>query len=561
MDEYTFEELFSGAEVAFGNKQYGVSLDYYVRALELKPDDLYILSRAGSICIVLGRYEDAFKYFLRGIEVDPNNGDNYYNLGNAYYFVQDYTKCLDMYTKAEMIGCSPEVLNKLYFQKAMLCGARGDIKSALSYLKRYENAYADDIKSMDPRVLSEKVKLQMAIGAYEEAELSAAKLLNMQPTRLQNYIIYFHLLMALKKYDKAEQILLDAGEYAELSDKDRYVLGIQKAAFYTELISVFIHDEETAARCEQFASEIYTEMLESDNPEVSRNEVKLNLANLYMKAKRYDAAIALLKEFLPAEEIVHCEADLSAVVEMPERTDNGDETVAHDEEAVAFTDREEEVLGFSDEEQSGFADGEEYTEFADDEELFGFADGEASPAFGVEDMVDEAGDAETAETAEAEEPAEQEIPEESSSPERETEKTDDEFLERVRYILMSCYISVEAYTDALKMAEYLKDSEGVIYRYFSRYCEAYAIRSLAMSTELYSAEEGERKYAETIAFYRTQMMKNPKDKYAIVLRSRMYAEQGYYAKAEEMAKLLGGEEKTALQGYIEQCRSSGTENS
>lgn len=540
MNQYNYEELLSNAESAFVNKQYHVSLEYYQNALEVKPDDVYLLSRAGSLCVVLGRYEDAFRHFIRAAEVDPDNGDNYYNLGNVYYFIKDYAKCLDMYTKAELIGCSSEVLNKLYFQKAMLCGARGDAKAALMYLKKYERAHENDIKAMDPRVLSEKVKLQMALQEFEEAELSAAKLLNVQPTRFQNYILYFNLLMALKKYDKAEQILLDAQEYAEMSDKDQYVLGIQKAAFYTELIDVFANDESVKSRCERFASDIYAEMLSSDNPDMSKNEVKLNLANLYMKAKRYDDAIAILKVFLPTEEIIHCDADLSPVQEIPEYTaadedSDGSEYAETDESDYAdYSEKASDYADYSDE-TSDYSDYEtsEYGDYSEDES----ADNE-------DDVSEESIDDE--DTNEVESVEEVEV----------NETVSDEFLERVRYILMSCYVSKEDYLNALNMTRYLKDSQNTYYQYFSRYCEAYAMRSLVGYSELYTKEIGEQKYAETIAYYRSRMMKDPKDKYAIILRARMYAEQGTYVKAEEMAKLLGADERNALIQYIEQCRTS-----
>lgn len=545
MNQYNYEELLTNAESAFVNKQYQVSLEYYLNALEVKPDDVYLLSRAGSLCVVLGRYEDAFRHFIRAAEVDPDNGDNYYNLGNVYYFIKDYAKCLDMYTKAEMIGCSSEVLNKLYFQKAMLCGARGDAKAALMYLKKYERAYANDIKAMDPHVLSEKVKLQMALQEFEEAELSAAKLLNVQPTRFQNYILYFNLLMVLKKYDKAEQVLLDTQEYAEMSDKDKYVLGIQKAAFYTELIDVFANDEAVKSRCEKFASDIYAEMLSSDNPDMSKNEVKLNLANLYMKAKRYDDAIAILKVFLPTEDIIHCDADLSPVQEIPEYTaadedSDGSEYAETDESDYAdYSEKASDYVDYSDE-TSDYSDYEtsEYGDYSEEES----ADNE-------EDMSEESFDDE--DTNEVESVEEVEV----------KENVSDEFLERVRYILMSCYVSKEDYLNALNMTRYLKDSQNTYYQYLSRYCEAYAMRSLAGSSELYTKEIGEQKYAETIAYYRSRMMKDPKDKYAIVLRARMYAEQGTYVKAEEMAKLLGADERNALIQYIEQCRTSLNDNS
>ncbi len=534
MNEYNYEEMLASAEAAFANKQYQASLDYYRKALEEQPDNVYVLSRAGSLCIVLGLYDEAIKHFIHAAEVDPNNGDNYYNLGNAYFFMKEYAGCLDMYTKAENMGCSEEVLNKIFFQKAMLCSARGDMKSALVYLKKYEAAVADNIKSIDPRVLTEKLKIQTVLNQYEEAELTAAKLLNIQPTKFQNYVLYFNLLMLLKKYDKAESIMFEAQECADMNDKEKYALAIQKAAFYTEMIDVFSDNEEAVERSEKLALMIFDELLSSDNPEINKNEVAINRANFFMKAKKYDEAIELLKKYLPATDIIHCDADLTPIPEESDITSDTDDT-----DTSGQYETEDNGGYYGDDETSGG-----YYDYDGGESSDGYYDdgGESHDNYADEDEV-------SAQEKNEEEPAEEDVVE---------EKTDvsEEFIERVRYILMSCYISKEDYLNALNMSEYLKESQNMYYQYFSRYCEAYAYRNLAGSDPYYTKELGERKYAEAIAFYRSKMMSNPKDRYAIVLRTRMYAEQGSYAKAEEMTNLLTAEESSSLKEYIEKCRNS-----
>lgn len=530
MNKYNYEEMLASAETAFASKQYQTSLDYYRKALEEQPDNVYALSKAGSLCIVLGLYDEAIKHFIHASEVDPHNGDNYYNLGNAYFFMKEYAGCLDMYTKAENMGCSEEVMNKIFFQKAMLCSARGDMKSALVYLKKYEAAVAGNVKGIDPRVLTEKLKIQTVLKQYEEAELTAAKLLNIQPTKFQNYVLYFNLLMILKKYNKAESILLDAQECAEMNDKEKYMLAIQKTAFYTEMIDVFSDNAEAVERSEKLALMIFDELLNSDNPEINKNEVAINRANFYMKSKKYDEAIEILKKYLPATDIIHCDADLAPIPDESDITEDTDDTDAGGQYEM------EDNGGYYDDETSGgyYDDGDSSGGYYDD--------GESYDNYADEDEV-------PAQEKDEEEPAEEEPTEEDTD-------VSAEFIERVRYILMSCYISKEDYQNALNMSEYLKDSQNMYYQYFSRYCEAYAYRNLAGTAPHFTKEMGERKYAEAIAFYRSKMMNNPKDRYAIILRTRMYAEQGSYVKAEEMTKLLTEEERGSLEEYIEKCRNS-----
>ncbi len=531
MIDYEFDEVLTYAEAAFSNKQYEEALKYYVLALRKEPDNLFALSRAGSICVVVGRYQDAFSFFTHALEVAPNIGDNYYNLGNAYYFYKEYDKCLDMYTKAEKIGCSPEVTRKMYYQKAILCEHLGDLKAALLYLNKYEKAYADNVKAMDPRVLAEKVKLHIALNDYDAAELCAAKLIMIQPTVLNNYIIYFSMLMVQKQYEKAEQILIEAEENAVSSADDKFVMGTTKAAFYIELSEVFGDENVEIGSYMSQAEKIYIEMLSDPDWVGSKNEIKIDLANLYMKAKRYDEAIAILEVFLPTEEIIHCDADLSPVQDLPEIVEGN----------LNFEEKRDFKSLLAEEEKRDFK-----SLLAEEDKR------DFRSLLAKEDKTEESLPAEQNEGEDnnqaADEMSKEDIPEIS-----------DEFLERVRYILMSCYVSKEDvskedYLKALKMTRFLRDSQNTYYQYFSRYCEAYAMRSLAGYSELYTKEIGEQKYAETIAFYRSRMMRDPKDKYAIILRSRMYAEQGAYVKAEEMAKLLGADERDALLQYIEQCR-------
>jgi hypothetical protein len=67
----------------------------------------------------------------------------------------------------------------------------------------------------------------------------------------------------------------------------------------------------------------------------------------------------------------------------------------------------------------------------------------------------------------------------------------------------------------------------------------------------------ERKYAETIAFFRNKTFENPNDVLASVFRARLYAEQGKFEKAKEIAILLSEDDRNSILNYIEQCQKSG----
>ena len=82
---------------------------------------------------------------------------------------------------------------------------------------------------------------------------------------------------------------------------------------------------------------------------------------------------------------------------------------------------------------------------------------------------------------------------------------------------------------------------------------------LAKQGKDFTKEDAERKYNEEIAFFRSEMLKANEDSaYALIFRTRMYAELGKYAKAEELAELMSEEDKASLYDYIKECRESET---
>ncbi len=94
------------------------------------------------------------------------------------------------------------------------------------------------------------------------------------------------------------------------------------------------------------------------------------------------------------------------------------------------------------------------------------------------------------------------------------------------------------------------------YSYFGRYSEAFAVMRLAkMGREGYTLEDAKRKYDEELAFFRGEMIKaNESSAFALLFRTRMYAELGKYGKAEELAGLMTDQDRAALMSYIEECR-------
>ena len=165
----TAKEFLLNAEIAFTNKQYNESLSWFKKVLDEEPNNVYALSKAGAICVPLGLFEEALSYFGRAKELDPNNGDNVFNYANACFFNKDNVTAFREYVEAEKIGCSEDVVPRLYYQMALLCSMRQDIKSALIYFDKCEKSDREGIIVLTPDFISEKMKMYMVLEDYSNA--------------------------------------------------------------------------------------------------------------------------------------------------------------------------------------------------------------------------------------------------------------------------------------------------------------------------------------------------------------------------------------------------------
>ena len=523
MNQENYTEAMTNAETAFSNENYALALEWFRKALEENPNDLQALSRAGMVCVPLDKYDESFEYFQKAMELNPENGDNAFNLGNAYFFHGDYGKALELYADAEMKGCSEEAKPKLYYQMALLCSIRQDVKSALVNFQKYEDTDKTGTVSLNPDVISEKIKLYMMAEDYDNAEKFAVQWVAVSPAELRSYMVYFSILMAKQKYDKAEQIINDAEKYAVLNEEESLALKIEKVA----LLSVKADtDSDNSEMYLQKAYDLTKEILPSVSS-TQKNELTLTLAEICIKMKRYEEAIQTASSLLPQNKV----PDMAQITHQEPAYEELDEAEV---EAMA----EEDMQMVDDKIASGEID-ESIGEYA---EVYYDEDGNSVRDY-PEGVFDELIDVEnqTSETAEK-------VPEES------VEKPSADYYDRLYFTLLSCYTTIEDYKNAYQFGGMLKNSENVDYAYFGRYTEAFSMKKLAESSAEFSKEKADEKYAETIAFYRSQMLQHPSNNYAVIFRARMYAEIGKFAKAEEMANLLSLDEKEAVMQYIDGCR-------
>ena len=503
------------ADTAFENKQYPEALSWYKKALGLDENNLYALSRAGAICVPMGKFSEALEYFERARQLDPENGDNYFNCGSAWFFNKNNVKAFEMYVQAEKIGCSEDVTPQLYYQMAMLCSMRQDNQSALVYFRKCQDSDPTGALSLNPDLISEKLKIYMLLKDFRETETCAAQLVAISPADFRAYMTYYSILMAHRELDKAEKVLQDAERYARMTAEESLTLLQQRATIYVARGNV----NNEKSWFEKAAASLDTLLGRNDLDFRQRADSTVMLAEVCMRAGNVDRAVGLLNRIL---------RDNTAPIEEPVQEQTAEEDLTQEDIELMMwedMDRIQEKIdaGELDGDMGAYA----YADYDELGNLVHYYDW---------DVPRESG----ARTDEKERKTEN-LPRQLPA----------EIREKAIFTLLSCLLEKDNYAESYPVAKILKHCDNRYYSYFGRYAETMLYGKLA------GMESGEtvRKYSEAIAFFRSRSVSNPGDNLAAIFRARLYAEQKKFGKAEEISHLLAEEDRKAVINYIAQCRN------
>ena len=535
MDIEAYKEAVANADMAFANGKYENAVSWYDKANKEATNDEYCLSKAGTSLVSLSKFDKAFGYFQRAVDADPNNGDNVFNMANAYFFAGDIPKAMENYTAAQLLECSDDVKARIYYQLAMMCSIKRDYQSALINYQKYEDADKTGQAALDTDLISERVNIYIQIEDFDNALKYTLKWLDLAPSELRAYIVYFNLLTATEQYEKALKVLDDAEKFAVKDENDKYAVDVSRANLY---INAAGSPLDKNGDFNEKAYEMMNELILGEvGDQESKNQLVLGLGELCISMGKVDEAIELMQmltsktdadddisvssqapdaakvdpaeiDAMMSEDIARMDAMVSSGEVSDELGDNV--PVNYDENGVPVRDYPDGIFGTDE-------------------------NGYQLPDFKGIDM---------------------EAAIKQDEEEERAEKA--EFEAEVNYTLLTCYAFKDDYENTLKYARIVKNTpNNTYYAYFGRYSEAYAMMQLAKQGKGITMEEAERKYAEEIAFFRSEMLKmNMDSAYALLFRSRMYAEQGKYAKAEELADLMSDQDKAAVLEYIRECRKA-----
>jgi len=426
MNEQINEYLLN-AEIAFTNSQYETALEWCEKAIAEDPSNADAFTGAGKACLVLNKLPEAEQYFLKAVALDGTNGEKYFDLGNIKFGLEKYSESLMNYAKAEQYGCKDEIKKKLYFQIGMLSHMTGDAKSALLNFEKSENIGA--VNADTKEILLKRLQIYIQSEDYSSAENYAIQLKLLAPSEFRSYQIYFQILAAMGKYDKAQELLAEAEKYADINSDIRNKADI---CFDKAMIFAVKADKEpnNAEQHYQSALKVFDEFITiPDLPQETLTNIAFSKAEVLLKLEKFDDAL-------------NC------------------------------------VNGISE---------------------------------------------------------------------------DEKFKEKADFIRLSCYFGKEEYEKADLFAEQLRQSGNMYYVYFATYADAFIANKLS-EKDATQAKIAELKYNNAVAFFKNKSFEKPQDVFALIFRVRLYAENGKFARAEEMVKILPDALKTELQKYISSCR-------
>jgi len=80
-------------------QEYGLSAQYYLKALDIKPDFVQALYGLAKTYMAMGRVPDAIARLEKAVGISPASGALYFELAGAYALNRDYTKAISAYHK------------------------------------------------------------------------------------------------------------------------------------------------------------------------------------------------------------------------------------------------------------------------------------------------------------------------------------------------------------------------------------------------------------------------------------------------------------------------------
>ena len=131
-------ECFNFSGVFHGDifKNYDKSIEYFQKAIDIKPDYAQAYYSMGIIYVSKGNHDKSIDYYQKAIDIKPNYAEAYYSMGFAYVYKGNHDKSIECYQKAININPNYQYIGQVYYNMGLAYKGKGNYYKAIEFLKK-----------------------------------------------------------------------------------------------------------------------------------------------------------------------------------------------------------------------------------------------------------------------------------------------------------------------------------------------------------------------------------------------------------------------------------------
>ena len=273
MDNLTVKEYLTQGAVLAGQGKYNEALAYYDKAERENPMEIEVYLSKGITYANLDNLDEAKVQFEKALKINRTSGLSYFHLGSIALLQGDVALGFENYNKAIANGYDDA---QLYYSIGLLHEENGEADMAI---RNYSKAIIRD--AMRPDIRIRKARLLLQGSHFPEALQTLDETILTNPDVFEGYHLKFSVLMQLKQFAKAEEVINGA---MELFPKD--------PGFAIDKSSLFIAQNKF-----DDALGVLTELENSEETDDAvRRRIYMERAQIYATMDDIKSAIAVLEQ-------------------------------------------------------------------------------------------------------------------------------------------------------------------------------------------------------------------------------------------------------------------------
>lgn len=199
MDKLQLQEYLTQGAVLAGQGKYEEAILYYDKAEHENPMDIDVYLSKGIAYANLEKLDEAKAQFEKALKINRMSGLAYFHMGSIALLQGDVALGFENYNKAIANGYDDA---QVYYSIGLLHEENGEVDMAI---RNYSKAISRDALRPDIRI--RKARLLLQGNHFPEALQTLDETILTNPDVFEGYHLKFTVLMQLKQYDKAEELI------------------------------------------------------------------------------------------------------------------------------------------------------------------------------------------------------------------------------------------------------------------------------------------------------------------------------------------------------------------